>query len=194
MVALRPTAGNRSHTAPAAISPHLPHAPCTVLSNNNVAEAVLSYTNRVAEARCQRIHIVLPGADKIFGTPRAGERGHGRIGVDDANTMIVVAADNDEVLIVFDDRSDAMRVVELCSERVSIVNVAVFSGASKSTHRPVAQNGTNSMIIVVAQQHVAFAVDAECQWGSRTWQLEGRRYPRTRRPFPPPASVLTVPL
>ena len=73
---------------------------------------------------------------------------------------MIVAADDDEVLPVFDDGSDAVRIVELRFERVGVVGAASISAAGKSTHRPVAQNGANAVIVVVTQQHVAFAVDA----------------------------------
>ena len=41
--------------------------------------------------------------------PRARERGHGLVGVDHANSLVIIAADDDEVLPVFDDGSDAVR-------------------------------------------------------------------------------------
>ena len=157
----RPTAGNRRDTAPTAVTPHFSHASPISFGDDDVAEEVLSYTEWVAEAGRQRIRIVLRGAIQIADTPRAGERGHGLVGVDHSNTMVAMAADDDELLSFFDDGSDAIRIKELRFEPVGVVGVASCPAASKSTHRPVAQNGANAVIVQVAQQHVAFAVSAD---------------------------------
>ena len=106
------------------------------------------------------MRIVLRDAVHVADWPRARERGHGLVGVDHANTVIVTSADDGEVLPVFDDGSDSVRIVELRFERVGVVDFGSCPVASKSTHRPVAQNDANAMVRVVAQQHVAFAVNA----------------------------------
>ena len=114
----------------------------------------------MAEAGRQRIRIVLRSAVHVADTPRAGERGHGLVGVNHSNTVIIASTDDDEVLPIIDDGSDAIRIVELRFERVGVVGVGSCPVASKSTHRPVAQNGANAVVGVVAQQHVAFVVNA----------------------------------
>ena len=157
----RSFAGNRRHSALAAVTPHFPQAVRCDLHYNYVAEAILCYAPWAAEAGCQRIRIVLRGAVHVADTPRAGERGHGLVGVDHANTVVVLAANDDEVLPVFDNRGDAVRIVELRFEWVGVVRVAKTPVASEGTHRPVAKNGANAVIEVVAQQRVAFAVTAD---------------------------------
>ena len=56
--------------------------------------------------------------------PEPASVDNGLVGVDDSNTVVVVSADDDEVLPVFDDGSDAVRIVELRFERVGVVNAA----------------------------------------------------------------------
>ena len=57
-----------------------------------------------------------------------------------------LAANNCEGLTVFEDGSDTVRKVELRIQWVGVVNAASCPTASKSTRRPVAQNGANAVI------------------------------------------------
>ena len=74
--------------------------------------------------------------------------------------MVEVPPNDDEALTVFDHGGDAVRIVEICLKWVSIVSVAVFSRPCEGTHRPVAQNGADAMIGMVAGENDTFTTRA----------------------------------
>ena len=67
-------------------------------------------------------------------------------------------------LTVFDKGGDAMRKKKPCLEWVSTVNAAAGSRAGEGSHRPVAQNGANAVIFMVADQDATFIVGAYFCW------------------------------
>ena len=75
--------------------------------------------------------------------------------------MVEVSADDDEATAIFDHGGDAMRIVELCLEWVDAVFTAAIAYIPcESAHRPVAENGTDTVVGVVAQLQAVFVVNA----------------------------------
>ena len=107
-----PFTGDGRHTALAAIAPHFPYSARKHFSDDDVAGVILSDASWVTEARSQRIGTVLEFACHEARISCARQRRHGHVGVDHADSMVRVPADDDEALTVFDDGGDAVRMKE----------------------------------------------------------------------------------